>query len=68
MVALPIFNAGPIPSLLGIMAFPEDLDKANACASWILCKAWRGPFLPSQIAKEAADFAPLLADFNADWK
>ena len=35
---LPVFNDEPMTSLLGVMRFPNDLEKAAAYASWCLAK------------------------------
>jgi hypothetical protein len=36
MAALPIFNGDLLSSLLGVMAFPDDMKKAEAHACWLL--------------------------------
>jgi hypothetical protein len=35
---LPVFNDEPMASLLGVMRFPNDLEKAAAYASWCMAK------------------------------
>ena len=35
-LAMPIFNCEPISSLVGVMHFPDDFEKAAIVASWKL--------------------------------
>jgi hypothetical protein len=63
MPLLPVFNDEPFTSALGVMRFPEDLNKARFYASWRLAQL---PYLQSmsdadllkRVAKDAAEFAP----------
>jgi hypothetical protein len=63
MPLVPTFNGEPFTSVLGVMRFPENLNKARLYASWRFVQS---PFLQSvsdvdllkRLAKEAAEFAP----------
>lgn len=42
MPIIPIFNDEPLSSLMGVMRFPNDMEKAAAYASWRLAKGSKG--------------------------
>jgi hypothetical protein len=60
MPLVPIFNGDVATSFLGVMRFPDDLNKARLYASWRLAKVTQSndAALLVRVAKEAAEFAP----------